>query len=175
MQLDAGSHYSTEFKNVRIPSLEEVFDTIGDRLMYNLELTEYRRPMTDIVSKTVNLVEKYRLQSYVLYSSFNPIELFRLSRLVDNSHIALLMHDRTPKLIRGLLKVVVPHSTYHPVDSLITEKLLLDARLKGKRINVWTVNDRSRMQTLYAWGVDGIITDMPEQAVDVRKGLGKSV
>src|SRR5579859_5496729 len=36
--LDAGSHFGTAFANERIPTLDEVFETIGPDLVVNVEL-----------------------------------------------------------------------------------------------------------------------------------------
>src|SRR5690606_33903353 len=37
-ELDAGSHFSPDFAGARIPTLDEVFEAIGDRLLVNVEL-----------------------------------------------------------------------------------------------------------------------------------------
>jgi len=39
-------------------------------------------------------------------------------------------------------------------------------RLK-RRVHAWTVNSADDMHTLFAWGVDGIITDDPQLAIEV--------
>ncbi|MGD8634538.1 MAG: glycerophosphodiester phosphodiesterase, partial [Anaerolineales bacterium] len=155
-----------------IPRLEDVFECLGDRILYNLELTEYNRVATDVTAKTIAMVSKFGLQKQVLYSSFNPLELFRAARFVSSDRIALLVHEKTPPIVRWFVRSLTPHSTYHPYDGLVTEKLVSKTRIKGKRVNVWTVNDEVRMRTLLSWGVDGIITDYPDRAVKLRNELG---
>jgi glycerophosphoryl diester phosphodiesterase len=41
----------------------------------------------------------------------------------------------------------------------------------GIAVQVWTVNDAADMRRLLAWGVDGIISDRPDTAVEVVQGL----
>ena len=171
-KLDAGSHLGREYKGVGIPLLEEVFGTLGDTLLYNLELTEYGRPFTDLARKTVEIVEGFGLQSRVLYSSFSPIELFRTSMIVGRSKIALLMHSQTPRILRLLALALIPHSTYHPHDPLVNRGLIKSIKSLEKSMNVWTVNDADRMKQLLRWDVDGIITDLPDRAVHVRDWMG---
>ncbi|MFN2146831.1 MAG: glycerophosphodiester phosphodiesterase, partial [Anaerolineales bacterium] len=40
-RLDAGSFMGQEFRGERIPTLDEVFETVGDTLLINVELTNY--------------------------------------------------------------------------------------------------------------------------------------
>jgi glycerophosphoryl diester phosphodiesterase len=165
--LDAGSHHSEQFQNTRIPRLDEIFELFGDDLIYNLELTEYGRPLTRITSRTIELVKDFGLEANVIYSSFNPLELIRAVGKVEKRRIALLMAARTPEFIQMLIRRIVPHSTYHPEDELTTKALVEATKKRGQRINVWTVNNPARMQMLLEWGVDGIITDVPDEAVSV--------
>jgi glycerophosphoryl diester phosphodiesterase len=51
---------------------------------------------------------------------------------------------------------------------------MVDARLidmehrRGRRVNVWTVNDAERIATLLAWGIDGVVSAKPDVASGVR-------
>ncbi|MGD8621926.1 MAG: glycerophosphodiester phosphodiesterase family protein [Anaerolineales bacterium] len=164
-RLDAGSHHSKQFKGTPIPRLDEIFELFGAQLLYNLELTEYGRPLIELAARTIRIVEKYELEECVLYSSFNPLELWRAARRVGSSRVALLMGAKTPMLLRKFLRSSVPHCTYHPQDELVTQELIANVKRRNKRFNVWTVNDVTRMRKLLKWGVDGIITDVPASAV----------
>lgn len=43
-ELDAGSFFSEKFRGEKIPTLEEVFETVGKRAVVNVELTNYSTP-----------------------------------------------------------------------------------------------------------------------------------
>ena len=94
----------------------------------------------------------------------------RASRRVERSTLALLVHAATPAIIRILVKILTPQEVYHPENSLVDEALVTAVHGSNQRINVWTVNDENRMRALLEWGVDGLITDMPALAVEVRAG-----
>ena len=68
--LDAGSFFSEKFKGETIPTLEEVFETVGKRTFINIELTNYTTPGDDLVETVCMLVKKHKLQKRILFSSF---------------------------------------------------------------------------------------------------------
>lgn len=54
----------------------------------------------------------------------------------------------------------------------LDQHTLQRARALGLRVIPWTVNDTQDMARLIDWGVDGIITDRPDQLRAVMKGRG---
>jgi glycerophosphoryl diester phosphodiesterase len=61
------------------------------------------------------------------------------------------------------------HQAINPWDPLITEEFISAAHAEGLAVNSWTVNEPDRMLQLANWGIDGIITDVPDVA---RSTLG---
>jgi glycerophosphoryl diester phosphodiesterase len=61
------------------------------------------------------------------------------------------------------------HQAINPWDPLITEEFISAAHAEGLAVNSWTVNEPERMLQLADWGIDGIITDVPDVA---RSTLG---
>jgi glycerophosphoryl diester phosphodiesterase len=58
----------------------------------------------------------------------------------------------------------------HPYAKSVTRGLVDMAHGAGLAVNTWTVDDPKRMQTLAEWGVDAIITNVPDVA---RVALGR--
>ena len=54
---------------------------------------------------------------------------------------------------------------------LITPRLIRHIHKKGKTVFTWTVNDAEMMEKLLKMGVDGMITDFPALALQIRKKL----
>ncbi len=55
---------------------------------------------------------------------------------------------------------------WSPYHSELTAESLAEARDLGLRVVVWTVNEPHDMQALARLGVDGIVTDYPDRAVE---------
>src|SRR6266508_4216831 len=69
-KLDAGSFFSEKFHGEKIPTLEEVFESVGKRTFINVELTNYNSPRDQLVETVCMLVKKCGLQQRVMFSSF---------------------------------------------------------------------------------------------------------
>jgi glycerophosphoryl diester phosphodiesterase len=169
--LDAGSHFSPQFCDERIPRLETVFNQIGEDLLINVELTNYAYPWDRLPLEVIKLVRSYGLDNRVLLSSFNPWALIAARRIEASIPRALLVHPRAPKVVRLILRKLIDHAVYHPHESMVSKSMISNANKSKKCINVWTVNERSRMVELVRLGVDGIITDFPDIARDVFMGI----
>jgi glycerophosphoryl diester phosphodiesterase len=85
---------------------------------------------------------------------------------------ALLVEDgqKEPvtRLREGLDALGFVPEIYSPHFSLVTAAVVEAAHAEGMLIIPWTVNERDTMERLQAIGVDGLITDYPDRAVDLR-------
>lgn len=64
-KLDAGSYFDPSFKGERIPTLEEVFDLVGDQLLINIELKNYLTPFDSLPQRVASIIKKQKLQTNV--------------------------------------------------------------------------------------------------------------
>jgi glycerophosphoryl diester phosphodiesterase len=162
-QLDAGSYFDPTFAGERIPTLEEVLNAVGSRLLLNIELKTTSLRDTGLAQAVVAQVEQYGLGDRVLLSSFNPFSLRRAKRIAPHIPVGLLYAPDLPlPLSRTWLAFLVPHEARHPEHSTVDAQTMAWARRRGYRVNVWTVNDPDEMRRLIGLGVDGIITDVPD-------------
>ncbi len=152
--IDVGSFKGPGFSDCRIPLLDELFSTFGDRFIYDVELKVKAGDVNRELSKKVlGLIRKHGLRDYVLVSSFNPVAL-RAFRSVSGGSIpyADIFEDGPgiPKPLRygaGRLisKAVYQKPNYKQVD----EEYL---RRHGKLpIIPWTVNQAQDAERLLAF------------------------
>jgi glycerophosphoryl diester phosphodiesterase len=164
--LDAGSWFSSNYANERVPFLGEVFETIGDKMIINIEITNYRTWWDDLPEKIAKLVQQFRLRDSIIFSSFHPRQLWKIRSLIPDAQTALLTEPHLYSLATysGLAKVTSP-KMQHPHLSDLTKERIQRAHRNGIRLHTWTVNREEDMRRLMQWGIDGIFTDYPAVAL----------
>ncbi len=159
--LDAGSFFSESYRGERIPTLDEVFETLGKRILINVELTNYATPFDALAPKVVELVRKHALEKRVLFSSFFPHNLSRARRLMPESPRGLLAWAGWKGAWSRTSAWRGPYQALHPYFTSVNERLVQRVHAAGRRVHAWTVNDEAAIRHLIALGVDGIFTDDP--------------
>jgi glycerophosphoryl diester phosphodiesterase len=93
------------------------------------------------------------------------------------------VHALAPGLATGLLTFLDPigpkaielaagrgHVAVHPHVATVDEAYVVLAHDHGLAVNVWTVDDAEQIRRLADWGVDGIVTNVPDVAVNALGG-----
>ena len=169
-QMDAGSHFDIAFRGEPIPTLDEVLKAVGQLTFTNIELTNYASVTDELPEKVAVLVKRHKLSRRVVFSSFNPIALFRIRRLIPEAPIGLLtMPGWKGALARTLVSWVLPYQSLHPACEDVTPALVKAAHERDQKVFTYTVNQEQDMQRLFEMGVDGIFTDDPALALQVVK------
>ena len=168
--LDAGSFFSKSFQGERIPTLDEIFQELGNKLLINVELTSYLSPGDMLPEKVANLVKKHGVEENILFSSFHPVILFRIKELMPNIPAALLTDDGILSIIgNSFIGRMVSPDWIHPHFSRATMNFIMNQHDTGRKVNAWTVNDSNEIRRLIIDRVDGIITDDPLTALKIRE------
>ena len=170
-ELDAGEKFSQQYRGEHIPTLNEVFETLGKQIFINVELKDYAAPDDELVPNVVALVQEYGLQDSVMFSSFFPNNLLRAKRLLPEVSCGLLALGDIlgwPARTFGYLRK--EYAAFHPNLRNVTFDLVNRVHAAGKRVHVYTVNNVDDIKRLVGIGVDGMFTDDPGQALQV---LGK--
>jgi glycerophosphoryl diester phosphodiesterase len=162
--LDAGAKFDPRFAGERIPTLEEVFEALGRRVLINIELKNYESVLDGLANSVARIVRRHGLERRVLLSSFNPFALWTARRLAPEVPRGLLVWPGQKGWMRAALRRLTDIEAYHPQDSMTDRMTIADQHAQGRRVNVWTVNDVGRMRELLFLGCDGLITDVPDAA-----------
>ena len=167
-ELDAGSFFSDQFKGERIPTLAEVFETIGKRAIINVELTNYKTLRDGLADRVCELVQHFGLQDRVLFSSFLSSNLTRTRSLLPDTPRGLLaLGGWIGWWARSFGFSFGDYQALHPGLRDTTPQQVARVHRLKRRVHVWTVNAAEDMRRLIDWGVDGIITDDPKLAMDI--------
>jgi glycerophosphoryl diester phosphodiesterase len=160
--LDAG-------EGERIPTLEEVFETVNFRAGINIELKGpgTARPVVDFV--TARRKEGWH-DDLIMVSSFNHSELESVRKMDQRIRFGVLIAgppvDALAVAVR--LGAYSVHLSLKFVDGTFVE----NAHLRGLKVFVFTVNDPDHIRRMERLGVDGVFTNYPERVLRHQKSSG---
>ncbi len=164
-QLDAGRKFGERFIGVQIPTLDEVFETVGQKVIVNIELTNYKSTSDQLVEHVVAIVKHHRMEDRVLFSSFFPANLAKCKAQLPHTPIAqLCLPGLLGSITRSRLLRSASPQVVHPYLSDVSMRYVKKEHQAGRRVHVWTVNDEQDLKRMYAFGVDGVFTDDPLKA-----------
>ena len=178
-KLDAGSWFSSQYQGEKIPTLDEVLQLVQGKAQLLIEIKKSGR---NISQKVNDLVKAHKASKWCVVQSFDPkvaIHLRELGSPLEKHQLVLgnfplfLPYHYNKKLGKGKItqykKVEAINTMY-----LFTTKNVIDQIHKQKqRIFVWTVNQPKDIRKLLQMGVDGLITDFPAKAREVKNNLAK--
>jgi glycerophosphoryl diester phosphodiesterase len=162
--LDAGAWFAEKFIGTRIPTLDEVFESVGNKLLINVEIKSETAETDGVEQAVADCIKRYNVSPHVLISSFNPLALQRFRTIMPDVPIGYLYAQDwifSPELMEKL-----PHEARHPHHSIVDAEFMNWAHTNGYRVNTWTVNDPDRAIALHKLGVDAIITDKPNVIIE---------
>ncbi len=160
--LDAGSWFSPAFVGQYIPTLRELFERLGRRLLFNVELKSESLRDNGLERRVAQLIREFDLYDRVIVSSFNPAALWRMRRLDRRVDLGLLYYEEQPiHLRRAWARYLIPFQAMHPYYPMVDERYMAWARRNRYKVNVWTVDDEEEARRLLRLGVNIIITNRP--------------
>ena len=161
---DAGSWFGADFTGERVPLLEEVLDLARHRALVLIEIKA-----DFITERILQVVETVVAAEHVVLQSFNPATVERIKLLAPALPTALLIGQlpttpsrvRARRLVQQVLQVganvlAIWHAT-------LTPPFLEEMRKRGIAVWAWTVDQDIIMRDLAMMGVQGIITNYPDQ------------
>jgi len=167
-KLDAGSFFDARYAGTRIPTLDEVFERVGKRVLINVELTNYASPRDQLIPIVAEIVKRHNMEADVLFSSFRPGNLVHMRELLPDVPGGILCQGGLLGAIsRSSLMLKTSPQLIHPNLIDVTPEFVTREHHRGRRVHVWTVNRDKDILRLKEMGVDGIFTDDPLNTMTV--------
>ncbi len=169
-------------QGIQIPTLKEVFDFFPSKRM----IIEIKPDNLLVISLFCNLIAQHKKQEQILVGSFHQeiVDAFRLqcpavaTSATPKESLQFFILSKlnlselyTPQSSALQLPTILKLSrrTVLPDLTVVTPSLVSDAHERNLVVQVWTINDKQEMDYLTNIGIDGIMTDYPDQLLQVLK------
>ena len=167
--LDAGSKFSPDFENERIPTLREFLEYVSDKdLLINIEIKSGVILYPGIEKKLIEMLHEYGLGESIILSSFNHYSLVTCKEIDSGIKTGILY-------MAGLYNPwdyakAVGADALHPLFYSVRPETIGGLRDSGLLINPYTVDSPGDMKNMIALGVSGIITNYCDVLDQMKKG-----
>jgi glycerophosphoryl diester phosphodiesterase len=151
-------------EKANLATLEELLRDNQSPRLINIELKTKAIVEDPLERKVAEVVKATKAQGRVLFSSFNPFSLYRISLHLPEVPRALLVspehdEDNSVLLRKMILAPLFSFHLLHLEQSLVTEVSMKFWRRKKIPISVWTVNGKENVNHYLQFGCLSVISD----------------
>lgn len=165
-KLDAGSWFDAKFKDTRLPTLEEVLDKFGGKMMINIEIKHDapHDPGFSLEKQIIGMISERKLTGSVFISSFDYEKLRAIRSLSPDIMVSVLAGDSEKpadvlKKVKALNAIAYSPKLRNVSGELV--KLLHDNEIM---VIPWVSrgdNNQTSMSKALKIGCDGFFADDP--------------
>jgi len=170
---DNDGTYPLRGQGITVPTLAEAFEMFP-QMHFNVEVKEWDPVQYE--STVAEIVQAYGMVELTCWGSSNDGSAERLKALMPQVCIYYPIEAGACfglSVINGEdpMDQCERYDALNIPESAATTDLISVAHRNGIPVYVWTVDDRSIMELLFADGADGIMTDRPDVLREVIDGL----
>jgi len=162
--IDIGSWYAPAFADQRVPLLSDVLALCKGKVGVFIELKYYGHDQR-LEQRVVDIVEAAGMASDIVVMSLKYSGIQKIRALRPGWRIGLLTATALGDLTRLDADFLAVNT------GLASSTFVSSAHRRGKDAYVWTVNERIDMARFISRGIDGLITDEPAAAREVRDAM----
>lgn len=168
---------------VQKPLLSDMIDSVEayvkanklPQIKYNIEIKcgaagdGIMHPKPDEFAKLVyDVIKQKGILDHCNIQSFDVRSLQEIHKIDPKLPIAILVAD-AHSFKKNLAQLGFTPYAYSPHYILVNKKLVKQCHKAGIKLIPWTVNDEKKMVKLKKLGIDGIITDYPNKAIELLR------
>ncbi len=171
---DAGNWFSEKFKGEKIPTLDEVMETLNGKVKLLIEIKDGDELYPGLEKKVVDTIHKFNANDWVIVQSFNENSVLRVKKMDPSLITFYLLGRNFNDFYSNVAEEVNKGNTIiKKYDGIALLYSLLDSdKVKvfhkaGFKIFTWTVDKPEDMKKIIAMNVDGIITNSPDKLKEI--------
>ncbi|MBQ6654273.1 MAG: glycerophosphodiester phosphodiesterase [Erysipelotrichaceae bacterium] len=168
------NNHNPDYPFCAIPTLREVFELLKPTpLMINVELKTGIFPYPGIEEKVISLVEEFGMEDRIIYSSFNHYSVAKIRQVKPEAYCGMLHTDCFIDMAHYAREHQM--NALHPAFWLLADQnYVSQARDYGLDINSWTINEDEYIDAALRLGINVLITNYPDRALEIRDHLIES-
>ena len=124
----------------------------------------------------LRLIDRYKVNDYVLFSSFRPEYIRELSKYAPstiihptNEMLGIASDTKIEDMLPSELLAMTGASTYAASLQEIDSRRYVDIRNHNIHLSLYTVNTREEFDQAVSFGAKGLVTDVPREIIPFRK------
>ena len=173
-RLDAGTWFDSEFGGQRIPTLDDVFESLPADFLINVEMKVIMKGMRLIAHKVAEVVRRHARWDATLVASFNPIALYELRKIEPRISRGYIWSRYHPFPIRSrCFSPLVQADWYDPANNSYNSALHRKFHSRGSRVLAWDLDFDRDMGQMAAARLDAVVTDSLQEMLERKRELAK--
>ena len=162
VKLDAGGWFDKKFTGEPVPQFTEVLMLAKDRTLLNIEVkndSKHEGMLQQVIEEIFNT----GFEKDCVLTSFDFAMINEIKKIAPQLQVGYIFSRQglRARSFKAPVEILSVHFT------LATRKFLRKSHKAGKKVYVWTVNNKWMMRRLCKLGVDGIITNFPDRLAEV--------
>ena len=166
-KLDIGFYFGSDFSKEQIPTLREILKEAKGHIVLNIEV-KVNRDRDLMVQKLLADLQAEKAEDFVVISCADYDFLQRVKQAAPQIPTGYIM-----AMAMGDFVSLSAADFFSVEYSFVSADLLQKAHSLGKEVHVWTINQKRDMEALWYMGVDNIITDQTQLALQWRAEMNE--
>lgn len=175
--LDVGSWFSEDHGEEKIPTLDEVLETLRGKVHFEIEI---KTPSTRLVQRVIEKIEHYGLQPDVSLTSWKPIysQVKRINPRFSCGYIfgpfpEWMEQDVAIQHVVGVMKLVDAQAAHIPVE-LVKAKNVKAIQKEGFRVHGYFNEQSDRLEEGFQCNLDQLSTNFLDRALEIKSKLANT-
>lgn len=171
--LDAGSWFNSTFKDVKIPTLDEVFQNFGSEINYEIELKGFDN---EFLHSVLSLIEKYNLLEQVEITSSNQPLVIAAKQIIPSIKTGIFISAKQSWMDTAIAQKIATSQVVmgnfnvaHCPLELITQEWVDHLHSINIKVHAANCDDVADLETAFNLNVDQLSTNKLERALSLRE------
>jgi glycerophosphoryl diester phosphodiesterase len=155
--------FGDTFENEKVPTLREALQLAKGKIKVCIEIK-----VNEIEASVLKAVNDLKVNNEVIIFSFN-YDVLKKIRALDKNIEILYLKGNANKTTLNEAQAINAQAIGVGGATKITKDFLDQSHSKGLEVWQYTINKEDRMQKLIDLGIDGLITDYPDKALEILR------